>query len=278
VSNPYVIDGPAMISFSGGRTSALMLRRILDQGVQADVHVLFANTGKEREETLDFVHRCAVEWGVGITWLERRPSNTWIEVTYETASRQGEPFTQLIQERQFLPNPVTRFCTQELKIRVMKKWMLAHGYEHWTNVVGFRADEAHRVARARAGQGKERWDFAFPLYDDGVTSSDVLSLWTGGAFGFDLRLDPWEGNCDLCMLKGQAKRRRIMRDRPDLATWWIEAEAEAKTSSPDGAFFRKDTPSYARLLQISSQPMLPFSDADLDGRAMDDLGDCTCTD
>jgi hypothetical protein len=278
VTSPYRIAGPAMVSFSGGRTSALMLRRALDQGLLPDVHVLFANTGKEREETLNFVHQCASQWGVNIIWLERRPSNAWTEVTYETASRNGEPFSQLIQERQFLPNPVTRFCTQELKIRVMKKWMLARGYEHWTNVVGFRADEAHRVSRARASEGKERWDFSFPLFDDGVTGADVLSLWTSGAFGFDLRLAPWEGNCDLCMLKGQSKRKRIMRDRPDLAQWWIDEEARAKTSSPDGAFFRKDTPSYARLLRVSQMPMLPFAECDLDGRAMDDLGDCTCTD
>lgn len=280
MSSPYVIEGPAMISFSGGRTSAIMLRRILDEGLRDDVHVLFANTGKERPETLDFVNRCAAEWDVNIVWVERREANAWTEVTYETASRNGEPFSQLIKERQYLPNPVTRFCTQELKIRVMKKWMIEHGYEHWTNVIGFRADEAHRVARARASEGKERWDVCFPLFDAGVTGVDILQLWHGGVFGFDLQLRPWEGNCDLCMLKGQSKRKRIMRDRPDLADWWIkeEAEAKTKTSAPDGALFRKDTPSYARLLRVSQMPMLPFAECDLDGSAMDDLGDCTCTD
>lgn len=30
MSDPFLIEGPAAISFSGGRTSALMLRRILD--------------------------------------------------------------------------------------------------------------------------------------------------------------------------------------------------------------------------------------------------------
>jgi hypothetical protein len=143
---PFRIDGPAVISFSGGRTSGLMLRRILDVGLQPDVHVLFANTGKEREETLVFVDQVARRWDVPIVWLERRP---WQEryvrrakeaaaagfptvsahlrraalprtPTFATASRNGEPFEALIEARRFLPNPVTRFCTTELKIRPMR--------------------------------------------------------------------------------------------------------------------------------------------------------------
>lgn len=47
--NPCKIEGPAVISFSGGRTSGMMLRAILDAHggtLPADVRVLFANTGK----------------------------------------------------------------------------------------------------------------------------------------------------------------------------------------------------------------------------------------
>lgn len=73
--NPFRIEGPAVISFSGGRTSGLMLRRILDAhdgALPPDVFVVFANTGKERGETLDFVRDCAVHWDVRIRWVERR--------------------------------------------------------------------------------------------------------------------------------------------------------------------------------------------------------------
>ena len=245
---PYAIDGPAMISFSGGRTSAYMLRRCMDVGLRDGVHVLFANTGKEREETLEFVRDVSERWGVPVTWLERKaPTDdapaSFCVVAFASASRNGEPFTALIDERNFLPNPVTRFCTQELKIRVMKKWMMAQGYEHWTNVVGFRYDEPGRVARIRASEGKERWDVAVPLYDDGVTREAVESFWNCQPFNLQLR--PWEGNCDLCFLKGRAKRERIMRDRPDLVAWWAEAEAEARGARRRrrrSAATRRDTP------------------------------------
>jgi predicted phosphoadenosine phosphosulfate sulfurtransferase len=55
---PYLIPGPACISFSGARTSGYMLRQIVDAyggTLPDDVIVAFMNTGK-REETLRFVH------------------------------------------------------------------------------------------------------------------------------------------------------------------------------------------------------------------------------
>jgi 3'-phosphoadenosine 5'-phosphosulfate sulfotransferase (PAPS reductase)/FAD synthetase len=221
---PFKIDGPAVISFSGGRTSGYMLRRILDEGLQPEVHVLFADTGKERQETYAFVQAVACGWRVLVTSVHR-PGY----------------FEQLITDRKFLPNPVTRFCTQELKLRPMRDWMLAQGYTHWTNVVGIRADEPRRIAKMRAADQSrsERWDIALPLAEAGITEADVMAFWARQPFDLDLRQH--EGNCDLCFLKGPRKRQQIMRDRPDLAVWWIQQEQRL------GSTFRRDCPDYATL-------------------------------
>lgn len=258
-------DGPAMISFSGGRTSGLMLARAVEAGLSPDTHVLFANTGKEREETLEFVRDCAKHFGVEVTWLERRVVDgtpTYAEVDFDTANRNGAIYEQLLIEKSFLPNPVMRFCTTELKIRLFKQWMQARGYEHWTNVVGFRADEPGRVAKARAREHKERWDLAFPLYDAGTTKSDVVLWWKKQPF--DLQLRSWEGNCDLCFLKGVAKRVRILEDRPDLAEWWIRQEVRQE------AGFRIDTPNYRALLAATQKQGRMFSNDLFDEQALDD--------
>lgn len=71
-SDPFHIRGPAVISFSGGRTSAYMLHRILERGLEPDVHILFCNTGREDDRTLDFVNACSRATQVPIHWLEYR--------------------------------------------------------------------------------------------------------------------------------------------------------------------------------------------------------------
>ena len=94
--DPFKIDSPTCISFSGGRTSAYMLWRVLqsNHGLPDETIVCFANTGKEDEATLRFVDRCSKEWNVPINWVEyaeaEQTKDRFRVVTFETASRNGE--------------------------------------------------------------------------------------------------------------------------------------------------------------------------------------------
>ena len=99
MSDPFKIIEPTVISFSGGRTSAYMLWRVLqsNNGLPDDAIVCFANTGKEEEATLEFVRDCEKNWNVPIVWLEYADNEQKFEiVNFETASRNGEPFEMLI--------------------------------------------------------------------------------------------------------------------------------------------------------------------------------------
>lgn len=271
MTDPFRIEGPANVNFSGGRTSAYMLWRILEAHggtLPDDVHVLFANTGRERPETLDFVAECASRWDVRIVWLEWRDGphgQRFEEVSHNSASRAGEPFEALIDQKGFPPNQVTRYCTEKLKIEVMRDFMRAQGHRRRVSVIGLRADESHRVLRARAGCKRRRAGETklFPLHDAGTTKADVMAFWA--AQPFDLRLEDHEGNCDLCFLKSKEKLRRIMYDRPDLAAWWIEQENRMRSS-----FRPPDRPSYRQLYETRRrQESFDFDAADMD---------CNCTD
>lgn len=265
--NPYLIEGPALISFSGGRTSGYMLWHILDAyggKLPDDVHVCFANTGKEREETLRFVHECGSRWGVGIKWLEWAPRPAGIEgrrtpwelryteVGYNSASRNGEPFKALIERKKYLPNAVTRFCTSHLKVDTMKSFMMGMGYERWNNAVGLRADEIRRIVKGqkRNDSGLERFTTVWPMLKAGVTSRDVWKWWLGQNAdpknlthplpqGFDLGLYPYEGNCDGCFLKGYQILTHQERERPGYLDDWISMELQASklADKPTGAQF-----------------------------------------
>lgn len=227
--NPYRVQGPALISFSGGRTSGFMLHEILkayEGKLPPDVLVAFTNTGKELEKTLRFVHECGSQWGVQIAWLEWRDGQPGFEhVGFNSASREGEPFAALIAKRGYLPNAVTRFCTMELKVRVMKHFAQRElGWKLWTNVVGLRHDEGARClkAYARNDANKEPFVSLLPLDKAHVAVRDVAAFWR--AQPFDLGLAHYEGNCDLCFLKARGSKKAIIREQPGCADWWIGQE------------------------------------------------------
>lgn len=259
-SNPYRIEGPALISFSGGRTSAFMLWSILQAhggALPADVIPVFCNTGKEREETLRFVHECGSRWGADVVWLERTPKGGFDRVGLNSASRDGAPFAQVIAERQMPPNWRMRYCTADLKVRPKVAFAESLGWESWSNAIGLRGDEGHRILKFFASnEGNKQERLKVPLAEAKVTVQDVMAFWA--AQPFDLGLRPWEGNCDLCFLKGRGIRKAIIRDNPAAADWWAEQERLT-----EGFFDRRDR--YAPLAaEVARQPNFDF-DADAPG-------------
>ena len=312
MKSPFLIEGPAVISLSGGRTSAYMLRRILDEGLQPDVHVLFCNTGKEYQETLTFVDQIARYWGVDVHWLEyerqelpkhksddvrviaerfraSRPKAAWMarprqwanaglddsrergfrEVTFETASRRGEPYENFIA-MSGLPNPAFRTCTTEMKVRVMKRWMLERRYEKWDMVMGIRADEPRRVAKLKRSP-PERWEHVMPLAEAKVDETRVIAFWKAQDFDLGLPIDDvlgtYRGNCDGCILKATGKLLRIESEEPGRLKWWQDIERDT------GSLFRRDRPSYRQLRVLAKRVEDPSACA-----TDDDLGDCFCHD
>jgi len=261
MSNPYLIEGPALISFSGGRTSAYMLFKILEARggkLPDDVVVAFANTGKEREETLRFVHECGSRWGVPVVWLEWRDNDAGFEaVGFNSASRNGEPFEAVISAHNSVPNSFMRFCTEDLKVSVMQSFVRSRGWTRCANPVGLRRDEGKRVAKqlARNADPKRLWDVLCPLYQAGVGREHVMEFWSEQEF--DLQLQPYEGNCDLCFMKGERILERLIRDAPERAEWWITQEERI------GWTFKKGRRSYAEMAaHVRRTPLLPILDPD----------------
>jgi 3'-phosphoadenosine 5'-phosphosulfate sulfotransferase (PAPS reductase)/FAD synthetase len=265
----FKIDGPTCLSFSGGRSSAYMLHRVLQAhggALPADTEVCFANTGLEDEATLQFVRDCGQYWNVPITWLEyRNDAAGFALVDFNTASRNGQPFAAIIAKRNYLPNPVTRFCTVELKIRAMHKYLKTLGwhekFDGWEQMIGIRADEQRRVAKIRArGHSTEssHEEMRLPLADAGVTVGIVGKFWDEQSFTLDLpnrNGRTTAGNCVLCFLKPAAQVLSLIAEKPVRAVWWIGQEAQVQSTglfTGDGARFRSDRPSYAQMAEYAA--------------------------
>jgi 3'-phosphoadenosine 5'-phosphosulfate sulfotransferase (PAPS reductase)/FAD synthetase len=245
--SPYLLpDGNVQISFSGGRTSAYMLHQILEANgdLPDGCQVVFANTGREMPQTLDFVQECAQRWSVNIVWVEWRdavPGERFKIVSHNSAARNGEPFERLINIRPMLPNQSSRYCTKYLKLMPARDYLLSIGWakKEWTAAIGIRADEAHRTQSGHS----EPWRRWFPLFDAGITKHDVSSFWEAQAFDLGLPTingKTWLGNCDGCFLKSEANIAAFTRDFPERAAWWERMESLkcGKTTTADAAQFR----------------------------------------
>ena len=135
---PFTLEHrPAVINFSGGRTSAYMTYRILEDcggRLPPDTVVVFANTGKEDDLTLEFVRECGERWLLPIIWVEyllrpdaaggrKEPKHYFRRVNFETASRNSEPFDMLIEAKKMLPTVANRTCSDSLKVKPAKMFV-----------------------------------------------------------------------------------------------------------------------------------------------------------
>jgi 3'-phosphoadenosine 5'-phosphosulfate sulfotransferase (PAPS reductase)/FAD synthetase len=171
----------------------------------------------------------------------------------------------------YLPNPVARICTINLKIRVINHYCKSIGWKHNENMdwVGIRADEPRRAAKIPIHRT--------PLVAANITAQDVGEFWVNN--DFDLGLSNFKGktmhgNCDLCFLKPAHQIQSLIQEKPSRADWWIKMEDHCQTSNKtfgDGARFRKDRPSYKKMKEYALNQQDMF-DQDEEGIA------CFCGD
>jgi 3'-phosphoadenosine 5'-phosphosulfate sulfotransferase (PAPS reductase)/FAD synthetase len=254
MNDPFKIIEQTAISFSGGRTSAYLLWRVLQAHngkLPEEAKVLFANTGKEDEKTLEFVKQCSEKWNVEITWVEYIAEEPWFRVVnFDTASRNGEPFEAAIRKYKKLPNPAQRWCTGILKIRTMSKYLKSLGWKHHetenSDFVGIRYDEQRRAAK----MPREKT----PLVAAKVTKQIVWDFWKNNDFDLELPIVDGEtvgGNCDLCFLKSLPKIVTLVNQNPKRAVWWANMESLVPNlegvKPGNGNTFRSDRPSYQQI-------------------------------
>jgi Phosphoadenosine phosphosulfate reductase family len=216
-----------LVSVSGGRSSMKMAKLIRDEWCPDKKHrdmlrFLFANTGKEREETLIFLDRCDREWGLGVVWLEAVThmeegiACTHRVVDFASASRNGEPFEQMIQ-KYGIPNMNYLHCTRELKANAMRSYMRSIGWNEYLIAQGIRLDEPKR--------SKPKDGVIYPLVHVWpMTKPEILDWWKEQSF--DLKLKDYQGNCDACHKKHLPKLVRIAQEDEHIFDWWSEMEGK----------------------------------------------------
>jgi hypothetical protein len=248
-----------VVMFSGGRTSAFLAKYIKENLKYKDSIFVFMNTGKEREETLIFADKCDKEFNLNLIWLEaniqkdKGIGTTYKIVDFKTASRNGEPFEQMLTKYP-MPNNMASNCTRELKQRPIDAYLRENykGFEI-VRVIGIRADEAHRKSN-----NADKENLIYPLCDELKVNSKFIRNWWENQ-SFDLQLKDYEGNCDLCFKKSLKKRLTIIKENPNVANWWEEMENKYSSESIP-RFDLRTNKSIKELIELSKRPFTQAKD------------------
>lgn len=204
-----------VISFSGGETSAFMAQWILkNRQDEYDIVCVFANTGQENEETLEFVEKCDKAFNLNLVWVEAviNPEHgkgvRHKIVNFDSASRNGEPFEDLIAKLGMV-NQAAPFCTRDLKLGPIKSYLKSIGWKEYWTAIGIRQDEIDRVNPNRL---KER--IYYPLVSDMPMSKPKINFWWNQQ-PFRLNLKGYQGNCKWCYKKSTNKLLTICVENPE---------------------------------------------------------------
>lgn len=248
-----------LISFSGGKTSAYMtwyllrkyeaiwfpeykmflgIERIGEMKATVEILVVFANTSKENNETLDFVRDCDLNFGFNTIWIEavvKEESGTGTSykvIDYETAKRDGSVYEAVIA-KYGIPNIENPHCTRELKTVPITKLVRDYGWGNlqYDTCIGYRIDEPKRWAKKkqRAAQKSKRHIYYF--VDEKPTTKQQVNGWWA-LQSFNLQLEDHEGNCDLCWKKSENKTMAIVGCCPTKAIWWEKMEKKYGEFTP----------------------------------------------
>jgi 3'-phosphoadenosine 5'-phosphosulfate sulfotransferase (PAPS reductase)/FAD synthetase len=235
--------------------------------------ILFANTGKEHEKTLEFVERVSQELvktgRQAVVWLEyirkndKRKSQSFKVVDFATASRKSEPFEAFLENKRYLPNIATRACTIDLKIKTIERYLKAQKLDlaDLDMFIGIRYDEPRRYHKSK-GLSQSGWENVMPLFQDKVTKPEILNFWASQAF--DLEVPEGLGNCDLCFLKGANKRLSILEHYPEVGNWWAEQEAIVSKNVGKKATFDKNHSVADLIYRAKTQNYFEYDNGDIE--------------
>lgn len=207
-----------IVSFSGGKDSTAMLLRLLELGKPIN-EVVFCDTYKEFPQMYEHIEKVKkVVEKHNIKFTELRNERTFDEwmFSYTPKRRNPEAFRAKYGEAigKSWATSRARWCTGELKIKLMNKYFLEKrkAYNLY-KYVGIAADELKRMER----ENQKEEGALFPLVEWGWTEEDCLNYcyslgydW-GGLYNIFKRVSCW-----CCPLQPLEELRKLRTNFPEL--------------------------------------------------------------
>lgn len=203
-----------LVLVSGGRSSAKVAYIMENSPVYKNKNKLyvFANTGMERPETIEFLKEIVKNWKIklnivqGVYSTELGTGVSYELVDFDTLDMNAVTFSKMIEHKtkgiyDDLPNISSPYCSDSLKTQPCKKFAdKIFGVNNYIKVLGYRKEDMpKRITLHELKQDKNRiapllTDFEYPL---GI--SDLDRFWNEQ--NFKLKINTKLGNCELCWKK-----------------------------------------------------------------------------
>lgn len=191
-----------ILGLSGGKDSTALALYLKDK--VPDIEYFFCDTHKELPETYAFLKKLEVVLGKEIKCLEaKRGFDHWLEIFGG-----------------FLPSPKARWCTKQLKIVPLEKYV---GDDQAITYVAIRADE-DRVGYIST---KTNIKPVFPFMKDGLVKNDIIQILEKSGIGMPEYYN-WRSRsgCYFCFFQRKYEWVKLSEIHPDLFEKAVKYEQE----------------------------------------------------
>jgi hypothetical protein len=249
-----------LVSISGGRSSATM-SRIIQTSQKYDQYnkvYVFANTGMERPETIEFLMNIEKHWGISIIKIEGVYSNIpgvgvkhkiveWSEL--DMAGKTFDGAVMQVNKGLYngLPNSSAPYCSEYLKKRPINHFARTYLQKNYITAIGYRKEDMpRRICWPEIKEDKKRiypliTDFKFPI------GKYQLNEWWKNQ-PFKLEIDSKFGNCELCWKKSNNNLIESIRKGTRFIEWMQKNEIKYQNT-----MFRNKN-SINDLVKMANQP------------------------
>ena len=258
-----------IVSVSGGRSSAIMAKHISQSEKYKDFEkvYLFANTGMERPETIQFLKDIEKYWCIDIICLEGVYSTVMGQgvrhriTDLDSLSMNAEPFEGAIRHKtkgifNGLPNIKAPYCSEMTKVLPIKSFSdEIFGRGSYLMALGFRAEDMpKRISWKEIETCKEKiypliTDFEYP-----IGQPELNRMWNREPFKLEIHSNL--GNCEMCWKKSDKKIVEDIKHGTRFIDWFERMEREY-----DSTMFRGNK-SIHDLIKMSKEPTTGLLDFD----------------
>jgi 3'-phosphoadenosine 5'-phosphosulfate sulfotransferase (PAPS reductase)/FAD synthetase len=193
-----------IMGLSGGKDSTALA--VLLHKEIPEMEYFFCDTGKELQETYDYLDKIKARLGIKIQYLSpEKGFDHWLEV-YDG----------------YLPSPRSRWCTKQLKILPLEKFI---GDDEAFSYIGIRADEN----RDGYISTKPTLTPVYPFKERGMIKADIVRLLEESGLGMpDYYQWRSRSGCFFCFFQRKYEWIMLYEKHPDLFAEAVKYEQEHK--------------------------------------------------